>query len=172
MSFKYNLLVFMKKALFPLDAKLNRVLGMLSLLIKSKGKLRLSELARLSRSQVDKLLPEVNAGKMLGLVKVSGVYILLTTLGKQLHEKDPEAKIKVRDKLRRIEPFMSAYALSMKRDEVLAEDIARVIANKGEYLNTDVRKSKTVIDSALMQWAITFGIVSYNGKEKVWLRAG
>jgi hypothetical protein len=161
----------MPEKLFPLDAKVNRVLGILSLLIRNKGKLCFSDLAKLSKSHVDALLPEVNAAKMLGLVRVSGGCIALTGLGIKLHENDPEAKKEIKAKLKEIEPFKSAYNLTREKDYVVGEEIAKKIAKKGSYLHTDIKKNRVIIDTALLQWGIMFGIISYDGKEKVWGKA-
>jgi hypothetical protein len=162
----------MQEKLFPLDAKLNRVLGMLSLLSENKGKLRLAELAKLSKSHVDNLLPDVNAAKMLGLVKVSGECIILTGLGNRLHEDVAGVKTEIRSKLKEIEPFKSAYYLTKEKGFVVGEEVAIKVMNKGFCLYCDTRKGKADIDTALLQWGIMFGIISYNGKQRVWGKSG
>jgi hypothetical protein len=161
----------MSERLFPLDAKVNRVLGILSLLIRNKGKLCFSDLAKLSKNHVDVLLPDLNAAKMLGLVRVKSGWIVLTGLGIKLHENDPGAKKEIRIKLKELEPFKSAYNLTREKGYVIGEEIAKRIAKKSSYLHTDIRKNRMVIDTALLQWGIMFGIISYDGKEKVWGKA-
>ena len=161
----------MQEKLFPPDAKVNKVLGILSILAKNKSKLKLSYLARLSSSNVDSLLPEVNAAKMLGLVTVKNDLISLTSLGKELHEHGAGVKNKVRDKLEEIEPFKSAYNMTKEKGEVVGNEIVERIEKKGFLLYTDSRKSKAAVDTLLLQWGIMFGIISYDGEGRVWGKA-
>jgi hypothetical protein len=161
----------MQEKLFPLDAKVNKVLGVLSLLAQNNGKLKLSYLARLSKSNLDNMLAEVNAAKMIGLVTVSGDLISLTGLGNELHDNVAGVKKKIRDRLREIEPFKSAYNMTKEKGYIVGNDIVDRIAKKGIYLQTDPKKSKALIDTALLQWGIMFGVISYNGKERVWGKA-
>ena len=158
----------MQEKLFPLDAKVNKVLGVLSILVQNKGRLKLSSLSRLYKSNIDNMLSEVNAAKMLGLVKVGNDEISLTVLGNELHENVPGAKKEVRDRLKEIEPFKSAYNLTKGKGYIVGDDILERIAKKGIYLQTDPKKSKALIDTVLLQWGIMFGVISYDGKERVW----
>ncbi len=159
-----------QERIFPLEAKVNRVFEVLSLIMSNRGRLRIVDLVRLSRSHVDKLLPDVNAGKMLDLIKVKGDSLLITDLGIKLLKGDSKARKEVGEKLVEFEPFKSAYMLTKEGEETIGEDIARRIARKGTYLHTDVRKNGAMIDAVLLQWGVTFSLVSYNGKERVWGR--
>lgn len=162
----------MKHVLFPLDAKFNRVLGMLSILLSNRGRLKLADLARISKSHIDDLLPDANAAEMLGLVRVSGGYMTLTRLGIKLHEgSTPSVKREVSKKLKDVEPFKTAYEIASKDGYFVSDDVAKQVAEKGFLLHTDSRKTRTMIDTALLQWGITFGVISYNGKERVWGKA-
>jgi hypothetical protein len=122
-----------KKTLFPLEAKFNRVLGIIDLLIEHDGVLSLSKLTHLSGEHVDILLPQIDASKMLKLVRVEKDNVHLLALGKKLYEGDAAAFGSVSSLLSKIEPFSTAVHLSNAKgsfdiDELLDELLANGIS--------------------------------------------
>jgi len=156
--------------IFPHDARFTRVMSILSVLNQNSGKLSLSDLSEESGTQVDELLPQVNAAKMLGLIKVKESDVVITKLGKALHRKDEGSESEVGKKLAGFEPFMAAIALSKRRKNFTAEQVSDFMAAKDVYLHVDEHENANLITTILLQWAIEFNLLAYDGERKVWSR--
>ncbi len=151
---------------FPDSAKLGRVLGVLRIINHYEGKMTLSRLARLSRGDVDFLQPNLEAARMLGLIKMQKENVIITPLGTRLVKNDKNAKEQIAKKLRTYEPFKTAdkhldYGFSVNELEMALRD-------KNIMWGSDPRKSQIVLKTMLMQWAIFFKLASYNGVSGRW----
>lgn len=160
----------MVSKIFPHDARFTRVMSILNVLSLNSGKLSLGDLSEESGTQVDELLPQVNAAKMLGLVKVRESDVFLTPLGRELHKKKEGSEEKVGKKLAAYEPFKAAILISQKRKYFTAEQVSDFMATKDLYLHVDERENANLITMILLQWAIEFNLLNYDGERKVWSR--
>src|SRR5271157_4771440 len=114
--------------IFPHDARFTRVMSILNVLSLNSGKLSLSDLSEESGTQVDMLLPQINAAKMLGLVKVKESDVVITKLGKALHRKEEGSEPEVGKKLAGFEPFKASISISRKRKYFTAEHVSDFMA--------------------------------------------
>lgn len=158
-----------KEKLFPADAKLNRVNGMLRLLFHNKGKLTVAELSKMSDSEVDTLLPQVNAAELLRLVKVVEDDIIITSLGKELYHNEEEAEEEISAILLKYEPFKMAYQLSKSQGRFKTEELAKKLAKRKIHFELDEATNENIIKNLLFQWGIPFAIVDYYGTEDYWI---
>ena len=156
--------------IFPHDARFTRVMSILNVLSLNSGKLSLGELSEESGTQVDMLLPQINAAKMLGLVRVKESDVFITDLGRELHGKKEGSEAKVRRKLSGYEPFKAALSVSKRRKSFTAEQVSDFMAAKDVYLHVDERENANLIGTILLQWAIEFNLLAYDGERKVWSR--
>jgi hypothetical protein len=154
--------------IFPHDARFTRVMSILSVLNLNSGKLSLGDLSEESGTQVDELLPQVNAAKMLGLIKIKESDVVITPLGKALHGKAEGSEAQVSKRLANYEPFKAAIAISKKRKTFTAEQVSDFMAMKDVYLHVDERENANMITTILLQWAIEFNLLNYDGERKVW----
>ncbi len=159
-----------KEILFPFEAKFSRVMGIIQLLLNNDGKLSMHRLTRMSGEHVDDLLPQVDAAKMLGFIKVREDDVYLLDFGKKFYEEDKSAVEKVRSVLLKSEPFATAYALSKSLGNFTVDQLAEELNSKGIPLyGSDEEEAKKKINDLLLQWAIRFNILDYDGEKKVWL---
>jgi len=154
---------------FPQDAKFNRVMGILRILYHNNGKMSINELTAVSKEHVDTLLPQVNAAKMLKLVRTRGDDVMLTKIGEGLHKNDENAIKYVSSELKAIEPFKTAYNLSKEMKHFTTDELTEKICNSGVKLDADPDKIRPALEELLVQWAIYFSILDYNGVDRVWL---
>ena len=73
-------------------------------------------------------------------------------------------------KLAGFEPFRAAIAISKRRKTFTAEEVSDSMARKEVYLHVDERENVNLITTILLQWAIEFGLLAYDGERKVWSR--
>lgn len=156
---------------FPADARLNRVLGVLRLLHANSGKIGISKFASLSHSNVDHLLHEINVAKALGMIKVSknGV-VQITRLGEQVYHHEQPGIEGAAKRLRSIEPFRTAFEISKTSNGFAVDDLARILASKRIVWHTEKQKNVSTVKLMLMQWAIYFRILAYDGRDGLWFR--
>lgn len=158
----------MKAKTFPSGARLAAINGILRMLIHNKGRMGIAELSRMSDSEVDTLLPQVNAATMLKLVKVVGDNISITKLGKDFHINDEAALKKARNLLIEIEPFKTAHALSKKKDKFSTVELAEELERKEIVLDIDKDMNISLLNTMLFHWAIYFSIIDHYGISGYW----
>lgn len=158
----------MVSKIFPHDARFTRVISILSVLSQNSGKLSLGDLSEESGTQVDMLLPQINAAKMLGLIKVKESDVVITKLGRALHGKKEGSEANVAKRLAGFEPFRAAISISRRKRRFTAEDVSDSMARGEVYLHVDERENISMINTILLQWAIEFNLLAYDGERKIW----
>jgi len=156
--------------LFPVDARLNRVNGLIRTLFHNKSKMSIVEVAKLTKSNVDILWPQIHAADFLGLVDIVDDDIELTKLGTALHTNDEKAIVEVGKRLKTVEPFKTAYALSLEKGSFSTEDLSDELNRKGILYMADPAENVAAINVLLFQWAIYFNIIDYDGKQRLWIK--
>ncbi len=159
-----------KKIFFPLDAKFSRILGIIRLLLRNDGTLSISRLTHLSGEHVDYLLPQIDAAKLLGIVRVDGDNVRLLNIGKRFYEEDKDAFEKVKVALSKREPFYTALELANRSGDFTIDELLDRLSASGVSLYANPEEARGKVSSALMQWAIHFDLLDYNGEQKLWSR--
>jgi len=158
----------MGKKTFPHNARFTRVISILGVLNANSGTLGISKLSTISKTHVDMLLPQISAAVMLGLIKISGSCVTITDLGEALRRKRADSKAKVGKKLKTFEPFRSAASLAKKFGGFTSEELSEYLSDKDVYWHVGSQQNSLLINAMLVQWAIKFGLLSYDGKSKTW----
>ena len=110
------------------------------------------------------LLPIIDAGEMLGLVRNLKGNISLTDFGLKF-QKASKHKIRLlKDQLGMMEPFRTAVDLASKHHDISAADIADCLARRGVRWHHDAETNQDLVKMLLIHWAIYAGLLSYNGK--------
>lgn len=156
--------------LFPEDAKLAPVMGILRRLSHTKRMISLAELSALSHHRMDLLLPQMNAARIMGLIEIKDSHVMLTPLGGKFYLNDQRAKDEVAKRLETLEPFMAASELVKRKRIFTAGELATQLERDGLSWHTDYVKNRALLNSVLIQWAIYLDILDYNGKSKRWLK--
>jgi hypothetical protein len=111
------------------------------------------------------LLPILDTGEMLGLVKVEKGEVSLTDFGLKFQQ---ASKYKVRllkDRLAEMEPFKTALELAMvEKDGVSAAEICEDLERRDIRWHHIPDINETLVQTMLIHWAIYAGLLSYNGK--------
>jgi hypothetical protein len=110
------------------------------------------------------LLPIIDAGEMLGLVKSHKGNISLTEFGLKFQRTSKHKIRLLRDELMKIEPFRTAVHLASKRQDFSAGDVADYLATKRVRWHHEAELNQTIVKMLLIHWAIYAGLLSYNGK--------
>jgi len=156
--------------LFPADARLNRVNGLIRTLFHNNSKMSIAEIAKVTKSNVDLLWPQINAADFLGLVKITDENVELTKLGKEMHANSDKAIAEVGKRLKSVEPFKTAYRLSVEKGKFSTEDLSETLMNKGIIYMANPSENAAAISVLLFQWAIYFNIIDYDGKQRMWMK--
>ncbi len=159
-----------KRIFFPLDAKFSRILGIIRLLLRNDGMLSISRLTHLSGEHVDYLLPQIDAAKLLGIVRVDNDNVHLLALGKRFYEEDKDAFEKVKGALSKSEPFHTAIDLAKASGNFTTGELLDRLSASGVSLYANPEEAREKISAALLQWAIHFNLLGYDGEQKLWSR--
>ncbi len=148
----------------------NRVNGLIRTLFHNNSKMSIAEIAKVTKSNVDLLWPQINAADFLGLVKITDENVELTKLGKEMHANSDKAIAEVGKRLKSVEPFKTAYRLSVEKGKFSTEDLSETLMNKGIIYMANPSENAAAISVLLFQWAIYFNIIDYDGKQRMWMK--
>ena len=107
------------------------------------------------------LLPILDTGEMLGLVKVEKGDISLTEFGLKFQRTSKYKVRLVKDKLAAIEPFKTAIELAEKKGGVTASEVAQDLWDRGIRWHHSPEINETLGPDLLIHWAIYAGLLSY-----------
>ncbi|MDA4129761.1 MAG: AAA-associated domain-containing protein, partial [Thaumarchaeota archaeon] len=110
------------------------------------------------------LLPILDTGEMLSLVKVEKGDIFLTEFGLKFQKTSKHKVRLLTDRLSKIEPFKTALQLAGGGEGVTAADIAQALWDRGIRWHHSPEINEKLIQTLLIHWAIYAGLLSYNGK--------
>ena len=103
------------------------------------------------------------------VLRVENGDAVLTELGKEFIKCDPSRKkLMLRESLRRVEPFATAFKLAKSRGEFSAEELFEELSKikelRGEYSDPEQ------IHSMLLEWLLYTESIRYNGEDKTFLK--
>lgn len=159
----------MRELFFPYSSKFGRVLGVLRMLQGRGGRLSLDRITKISKLNLEILMPQIRAAELLGAVKLEVDGLVLTSLGRGLLERDGEAMHRAKEALEEFEPFKSAVELSRTMGHFSINDLELMLNKGGFILHTNPLESRRLLREVLIQWAIAFRLFHYNGVRKEWL---
>ncbi|MGA8903494.1 MAG: AAA-associated domain-containing protein [Candidatus Bathyarchaeia archaeon] len=110
------------------------------------------------------LLPILDAGELLGLVKSEKGEVSLTEFGLKF-QKTSKNKIRIiREQLSRIEPFKTALELSSKKRFISAGEVAEELTRRDIRWHHEPELNEALVKAMLIHWAIYAGLLTYDGK--------
>lgn len=142
---------------------------MLRILFHNNGKMSIAEMSRVTNNEVDTLLPQVNAAETLKLVRVVEDEVIITKLGKEMNENKEAAIKEVSERLKKFEPFHTAYMLSKERGKFTTQELEEELEKRKIAFHADGETNKNILNTLLFQWAVYFSIVDYYGLGGVWV---
>ena len=150
---------------FPIGAGITELRGVLKILKENEGALSLAKLADESEEEIDKLLPLLDAGELLGLLEVKNGIVRLTEEGKRLGLGNITNILSKR--LKEIEPFKSVIDILSKKS-LNTEEIAEELKSRNIILNADDITNVELLRSLLIRWGVRTKLLAYNKDLDSW----
>ncbi|WP_243675096.1 AAA-associated domain-containing protein [Vulcanisaeta distributa] len=141
----------------PLDARFADVLGLIDTLVNEfkGGQADIFMIAKEMESDIDDLMPALNAAVYLGFVEVKGGDIKITNEGKEfLNAKISDRKKILRQKLLNLEPFHTAYSLGLRKPFTI-DDLIEKLNEKG-YVEAREPGIRHLLEILLAEWGGVF----------------
>ncbi|BDR93009.1 AAA-associated domain-containing protein [Vulcanisaeta souniana] len=151
----------------PLDARFADVLGLIDTLANEfKGQADIFMIAKEMESDIDDLMPALNAAVYLGFVEVKGGDIRITDAGREfLNAKISDRKKILKQKLINLEPFHTAYALGLHRPFTVDNLIEKL--NEKGYIETREPGIRHLLEILLAEWGVFAGMLKKRGDEYI-----
>jgi NitT/TauT family transport system ATP-binding protein len=148
----------------PANVRAGQILGLVEIVGGLGSTVDVAKLADEFGANLVTLLPILDTGEMLGLVKVEKGDISLTEMGLKF-QKTSKNKVKLlKDKLSKIEPFRTALELVAERGSFSTSEITEVLWNRDIRWHHMHETNETIVQELLIHWAIYAGLLSYDGK--------
>lgn len=148
----------------PANVRAGQVLGLVETVGGLGAAVDVARLADEFGSDLVTFLPILDAGELLGLVKVQKGDISLTEFGIKF-QKTSKYKVRLlKDRLSQIEPFKTALELAKQKGEVSTEDVCGDLAKRDVRWHHTPEINETLVQNLLVHWAIYAGLLNYNGK--------
>ncbi len=155
----------------PANVRAGQVLGLVEIIGGLGTAVDASKLADEFGADLVTLLPILDTGEMLGLVKVEKGDITLTEFGLKF-QKTSKHKVKlVKDKLANIEPFKTAIEMGQEKGGVTGSQIAQNLWDRGIRWHHSPEFNESLVQTLLVHWAIYAGLLNYNGKTGIFQKA-
>ncbi len=157
-----------KPPVMPANVRAGQVMGLVEItgaLGGTGASIDLAKLADEFGADLVTLLPIVDAGEILGLVKVEKGAVRLTDFGMKF-QKASKLKVKLlKDQLSQIEPFRTALKLaSASKKGVTTQEICEDLAWRDTRWHHTPEVNESLVQALLIHWAIYAELLSYNGK--------
>ena len=112
-------------------------------------------------------LPSVlKAARQLGFVRRERESILLTDLGRGfVRASDGKIRI-IRAGLCRLQPFRATLELLSSKKSVSADDVHELLCNKDHSWRYPPNLTKESLQTMLIEWGVSSGLLSYDGKTR------
>ena len=153
-----------QQLVMPASVRAGQVLSLVEITGGLGMPIDVSKLATEFGGDIQTILPILDTAEVLGLVTTSRGDVSLTKFGEEFR-KTPNQRIRLLAKqLLMIEPFKTAVMLADRRGGAKSEDIAAELYDMGVRWHHDPEVNQGLVKEILISWAITSGILSYNGK--------
>ncbi len=117
------------------------------------------------------LLPILDTGELLGLVKVEKGDISLTEFGLKFQKTSKNKVRLLKDQLSKLEPFKTALELVAQKGRTSTTEVAEFLWGKDIRWHHTPEINEKLVQTLLIHWAIYAGLLSYNGKTGKFLKA-
>lgn len=154
------------KGLFPLNIKLGRIQGVISILKEYNGQISLQELSDEALEQVDNLVNVLQACKLLGFIKINKGEIKLS---KKLENKSAhEINLEIKNNLLKIEPFLEIKKILRKNKKITTTELFQDLIKKGVITYMNNLSGIEAFKRDLLVIGIRLEILTYNHENDIW----
>jgi hypothetical protein len=161
-----------KPPVMPANVRAGQVLGLVEITGGLGTAIDLAKLADEFGADLVTLLPILDTGEMLGLIKVDKGEVRLTEFGLKF-QKTSKHKVKLlKEQLSKIEPFRTALKLAAgSKKGVTAREICEDLLWRDTRWHHTPEVNEALVQTLLIHWAIYAGLLTYNGKTGKFLKA-
>jgi hypothetical protein len=157
--------------LMPATVRAGQVISLVEVTGGIGGKMDVPKLADELGADIAVLLPILDGAEMLGLVRTEKGVVHLTELGLRF-QKTVKNKVKVlKERLATIEPFRTAVELASHGRPIKAHQVAESLEEMGLKWHYQPDINESLIRALLIHWAISAGLLTYDGKSGKFLKA-
>jgi len=150
----------------PANVRAGQVLGLVEIVGGLGTAVDAAKLADEFAADLVTLLPILDTGEMLGLVKVEKGDISLTEFGLKFQKTSKNKVRLLKDQLSRTEPFKTALEIVSQKGSSTAPEIAEVLWEKGIRWHHTPEINEKLVHTLLINWAIYAGLLSYSANGK------
>lgn len=151
--------------MMPANVRAGQVIGLVEITGGLGSPIDASKLADEFGSDLAVLLPILDTGEMLGLVKVDKGDVSLTEFGQKFQKISKNKVRMLKDQIAKIEPFKTALEIAEREKEFDANDVAKSLQEKDIRWHHKQEMNEMQIQALLIHWAIYSGLLTYNGKD-------
>ncbi len=152
--------------IFPLVSGTSKLRAILGIIKQNGGSIKFSQLAEETEEHIDDLFPLVEACQMLGFAKVEESTITITKEGEELTFGNSLKLIK--DKLAKIEPFMSALELLKKESEMSTKSLIDQLKKKGICLHGEKATNEALMKKMFLRLGVRTKLLYYDTERDIW----
>ena len=154
-----------KPPVMPANVRAGQVIGLVEITGGLGTSVDLAKLADEFGADLSTLLPIVDTGEMLGLVKVDKGEVRLTEFGLKFQKMSKQKVKLLKDHLSKIEPFRTALKLATaSKKGVTIREICEDLLWRDTRWHHTPEVNEALVRTLLIHWAIYAGLMSYNGK--------
>jgi hypothetical protein len=149
----------------PANVRAGQVISLVEIVGGLGSTIDASKLADEFGADLQTLLPILDTGEMLGLVRVERGEVSLTEFGLKF-QKTTKQKIRLlKDQISKIEPFKTSLELaSGRQDGATTADICKALGLKQITWHHSQELNDALVKGLLIHWAIYAGLLTYDGK--------
>jgi len=156
---KTNILLTM-----PANVRAGQIIGLVEVTGGLGSPIDVSRLAYEFGDDIATLLPILDAGEMLGLVKIERGNVNQTEFGLKFQRTSKHKIRLLKDQLLKIEPFKTAVEMVSKQGSVSAAEVADALIRKKVRWHHEQEVNETLVNGLLIHWAIYAGILNYRSE--------
>jgi hypothetical protein len=148
----------------PANVRAGQIIGLVEVTGGLGSPIDISRLADEFGGDIARLLPVLDTGEMLNLVKIEGGDVGLTDFGLKFQRTSKHKGRLLKDQLAKIEPFKTAIELVAKEGSVSAAEVADSLIRKKIRWHHEYEVNQAVVNSLLIHWAIYAGLLNYKSE--------
>jgi hypothetical protein len=146
----------------PANVRAGQVLGLVEIVGGLGTAVDAAKLADEFGADLVTLLPILDTGEMLGLVKLEKGDISLTEFGLKF-QKTSKYKVRLlKEQLSKIEPFKTALDLVNQKGDVSTNEVSEALLERDIRWHHAPEINETLVQTLLIHWAIYAGLLSYD----------
>jgi NitT/TauT family transport system ATP-binding protein len=157
--------------MMPATVRAGQVISLVEVTGGIGGRMDVPKLADELGADIAVLLPILDGAEMLGLVRIEKGDVHLTELGLKFQKMSKNKVMMLKDRLASIEPFRTAVELAVHGKQIKAAQVAENLAEMGLKWHFQPEMNESLIKALLIHWAITGGLLKYDGKSGKFLKA-